>query len=377
MIKKLITLGTIASVVGMMAPALAVAQTNVTTGLTKDTEGGQTPIVKAKWEAYGETAGNIVVNSPLDYYQDASTKAGAQINPTGVKDENRTIAGCAVVTDPDGLADITSSPGAVYMDVFYPDVDLGEHHTPLPDQSGVACGNFMQEDKMSKLSKADGIELFCNRVRTNNNNLPSFTDGYDYDEICAPDGELLKETAAVYCVTKDLSYEDPSGNYKIWAVAQDKTGNQGRLENVMEYTPLTAFETDFDSIAYGNVRLDTHKIISGDLTWDLLKDGKASVRNVGNTRLAMRVWQDDMGFGKTDGNWNVKFDARVGSNAPFKNYFPETTQTLEDELDLSELDEMDFSILVSKFPPQHESDIYSGDMVLSAVSRAHLSCTTD
>jgi len=371
MIKKLITLGTIASVVGMMAPALAVAQTNVSTSLTKDTEGGQTPIVKAKWEAYGETVDNKIVNGPLDYYQDASTSAGAQINPTGVKNDNRTIAGCAVVTDPDGLADITSSPGAVYMDVFYPNVDLGEHHTPLPDQSGEACGAFMQEDKMSKLSKADGIELFCDRVRSQNNNLPTFEDGYNYDEICAPDGELLKETAAVYCTTKDLSYEDPSGDYTIWAVAQDKTGNQGTLEKPLQYLPLTAFETDFTSIAYGPVRLDTHKIISGDLTWG---NDKASVRNVGNTRLAMKVWQNDMGFGKTDGNWNVKYDARVGSNAPFANYWPETTTTLKDELDLSELDEMDFSILVSKFPPQHEDGSYSGSMILSAVSKPHISC---
>ena len=91
----------------------------------------------------------------------------------------------------------------------------------------------------------------------------------------------------------------------------------------------------------------------------------------------MKVWQDDMGFGKTDGNWNVKYDARVGSLAPYANYRPEVTRRLNDELDLSELDEMDFSIDVSKFPPTHECDSYVGTMTLSAVSVPHLTCCTD
>jgi hypothetical protein len=171
----------------------------------------------------------------------------------------------------------------------------------------------LQEDKITKLTKDEGIDLFCNKVKNLNNNLPTFNTGYNYDEICKADGELQKETAAVYCGTKDLSYEDPDGIYEVWAVAQDKVGLQGKLVNTFTYLPVTAFETDFNTISYGPVRLATHKIISGDLTWDALNAGGASVRNVGNTRLAMKIWQSDMGFGQTSGIWNVKFDARVGN----------------------------------------------------------------
>jgi len=267
----------------------------------------------------------------------------------------------------------------VYADVFYPeDVELGTSHVPLPDQSGDGCGELMQEDSLTKLSKAEGLALFCDQVRNNNNNLPTFNTvpmTYTYDEICKADGELQKETAAVFCGEKDLSYEDPSGDYIVWAIGQDKVGLQGTLENHFTYLPLTAFQVDFNSIDYGNVRLNTHKIINGNLTWDTPGVNNASVRNVGNTRLAMSVWQNDMGLGKTDGNWNVEYDGRVGSSATFAVYSPEVTTLLADPLDLSELDEMDFSIDISKFPPTHTGP-YTGTMTLTAGAVAHLHCGT-
>ncbi len=372
--KKVLIASLVFAMVLGATPALAT--TSVNTGLTRDTSGGIAPIVKAKWEANGN------YTNFTDFYRDDGIAKGAQFLPSGVYNVSKTIAICAVVTDPDGLADITTAPGAVYGDVFYPDnIELGGSHKPLPTQSGLGCGQLMQEDKLTKLSKADGITLFCGNVRTYNNNLPTFNTSpvtYTYDEICKADGELQKETAAVYCTTKDLSYEDPSGVYKVWAVAQDKVGLQGQLENSFTYLATTAFETDFSKIGYGNVRLATEKIISGDLAWDAMDAGKASVRNVGNTRLAMRVEQDDMEFGMTDGAYNVSYKARVGSGATWASYAPfAAPKVLDDELDLSELDEMDFSIIVSKFPPTHIGDSYTGDLTLSAVSRPHLLCKAE
>lgn len=342
----------------LSSATLVLAQTSTTTvstGLVRDTTGGIAPIVKAKWEA-----------NP-DRYTDDDVAAGAQFLPSGQYNVHKTIAFCSVVTDPDGLADIKN----VYADFFYPNVALGSSHVPLADQSGLGCEELMQEDSLTRLSKAAGIDLFCNMVRNNNFNLPTFNTGYDYNEICATDGELQKETAEVYCGEKQISYEDPSGDYGVWGVGQDQVGLQGILQNTFTYLPVTAFETDFTSVSYGNVRLNTHKIISGNLAWG---DSKASVRNVGNTRLSLLVSQDDMGLGKTNGNWNVIFDARVGSNASFAQYYPGETQILADSLDLSELDEVDFSIDISKFPPTHQGDSYTGTLTLSAVPEDHLDC---
>jgi len=358
--KKLTALSLMMAVsVWMMGGAFVVA--DVDTSLTRDTAGGQNPIVKAKWEAN------------LDRYTDDDPAAGAQFLPSGQYQVNKTITLCAVVTDPDGLADID----AVYADVFYPEnIALGDSHVALPDQSGLGCGELMQEDTLTRLDKQEGWDLFCNRVKNENNNLPTFNGGYDYDEICNVDtGELMKLTAAVYCGEKELSYEDPSGDYKVWAVAQDKNGLQGTLENHFTYLPMTAFEKDFSAVAYGNVKLNTHKIISGDLTWDSETGANpATVRNVGNTRLAMKVLQDDMGLGKTDGSWNVKYDGRIGSDVAFKNYWPDNLTRLNGELDLSEMNEMDFSVLISKFPPTNPGPDYTGAMTLSAVSVPHLIC---
>lgn len=346
-------------------PVMEAGAVNIETSLIRESAGGNDPIVKAKWEM------NVARDTEGKYLgtDDAAT-AGAQFMPSGIYETSKRIAVCAVVTDPDGVSDINK----VYADTFYPEnVYLGPNH----EAARQGCGQLMSEFTLTKLSKADGIELFCSRIRTSNNNLPVFNESpvqYDYDEICAQDGELWKETAYVYCGERNLSYEDPSGDYKTLVLAQDKAGLDGTLINHFTYLPLTAFETDFSQINYGTVKLNTHKIINGDLTWDNLNSGKASVRNVGNTRLAMKVWQNDMGLGKTDGNWNVKYDGRVGSEAGFVNYSPETTRTLNNPLSLSETNEMDFSIDIYKFPPTNDTNCYTGNMILSASAVSHLAC---
>lgn len=359
--------------INFFAPSLTLAitsdvgTTDIDTSLIRESAGGHKPIVKAGWEMKTDkdTGGKYIGN-------DDSSTAGSQFLPSGIYENNKRIAICAVVTDPDGVADVNS----VYADTFYPqNAYLGPNHQA--DRQG--CGQLISEISMSKLSKADGIELFCNKIRNTNNNLPVFNTSpiaYDYDEICATDGELWKETAYVYCGERDISYEDPSGDYKALVLAQDKAGLDGTLTNYFKYLPLTAFETDFSKISYGTVKLNTHKIINGDLTWNTMDQGGASVRNVGNTRLVMKVQQDDMGLGQTDNLWNVRYDGRVGSEAAFKNYSPNALTLLDNPLNLSETDEMDFSIDIFKFPPTHAGNEYTGNMTLCAASAAHLTCDT-
>lgn len=344
---------------------LAIRNANATmidTSLTRDSSGGAEPIVKVKWEM------DATKDTNQKYLgTDAQSADGAQFMPSGQYQVGKTIAVCGIVTDPDGVADID----AVYSDVFFPvDISTGPNHDP----AHLGCGQQMPEFTLTKLSKTDGIELFCNKIKNNNNNLPTFNEGYDYAEICELDGELWKETAYAYCGEITLSYEDPAGEYNTLVLAQDKSGKDGMLSNNFTYLPVTAFETDFDSISYGNVRLNTHKIISGDLSFSP-NDGKATVRNIGNTRLNMKVNQNDMELGQTDGNWNVRYDGRVGSDANFVTYYPETTKTLPEPLNLSETDEMDFSINISKFPPNHNGNNYIGTMILSASVASHLPCS--
>ncbi len=342
-----------------ISPLSAVAQTNsspVSTGFTRSTGGGEKPVIKVKWEMRGNTQG-----------ADDSTDAGTQLLPSGQYQVNTSVTYCAVATDPDGLADIN----AVYADVFYPE-DVSFHngengcHEPVHD-----------EVLLSKLPKADGLALICDAIRNGNNNLPAWATGYDYAEICALDGELQKETAGVYCGTRELSYEDPDGMYWVEVHAADNAGlDSDVLQNKLVYLPLTAFAVDFTSVDYGNVKLNTHKIKNGNLTFSN-GDGLPTVRNTGNTRMTLKVNQDDMGLGTTNGVSNVEYDGRVGSDASFSIYNPNVWEPLENTLELSETDEVDFSITVKKFPTGTggANGTYTGTMQLDAQSESHPDCT--
>lgn len=386
-----------AGVASVAAPAGA--GTNVNTDLTRGVGGGSAPIVKAKWEMKGPAFTNT---DPTDYVgwtggegKDDSTDAGAQFNPPGIWNDVMNYTVCAIVTDPNGVDDIDG----VYADIYYPEgiafhpVDLtnadnvnggpaggvnvpslpdnhqGSSTSPEYDYGESGCGSFIEENTLLKLTKDEGLALFCDEIQTNNTNLPEFFGTYSYSEICGATGELEKETAYVYCDDKTLTWEDPAGNYRVDLFAQDTAGNfsyTGAPDfNYFTYVPLTAFEVDFSSVSYGEVLLNVHKRVSGDLSFGT--SDKPTVRNTGNTRLYMGIQQSDMGLGMTSGGWNVEYDARIGNEELDWRYFsPDEAepQLLEDILDLSEEEEMDFSILISKYPTTATS--FVGDMILSA-----------
>lgn len=372
--KKVIALLlTLSMAVMTLGPALSAG---ITTGLSRGSGGGQPPIIKAKWEMKTSTQG-------LDDF----SASGAQFLAPGVWNTDMNYTVCAIATDPNGAADIDG----VYADIYYPTGVAFHPEDPfhldqinggtvsVPDYGENGCGEFIEENTLIKLTKSNGIQLFCNDIKNNNNNLPEFFGGYDYAEICGPDGELEKEEAYVYCDDKTLTWEDPAGDYKVHVFAQDKAGNSSVVrENHFEYLPSTGFEVDFNEVEYGEVLLNTHKIISGDLTWDGANNdtSPASIRNLGNTRLYLWVEQDDMGLGQTSDQWNVLYDARVGNEtADWRNYWPEQNKRLEDILDLSELEEIDFSILVTKWPDSQT--VYGGDMYLTATAANFRQCWPD
>ena len=143
--------------------ALPVAAADVNTSFVRDSNGGSNPIVKAKWEMNSINNNGTSTNA---LGSDDSTAAGAQFMPSGKYQIGKTISICGLVTDPDGLADVS----AVYADVFYPtDIDLGPNH----EDSRQGCGDLIGEISLKRLSKSDGINLLFNQIKANNNNLPT------------------------------------------------------------------------------------------------------------------------------------------------------------------------------------------------------------
>ena len=210
--------------------------------------------------------------------------------------------------------------------------------------------------------------------------MPTFSsDVYDYGEICGigddeDEGELEEGTAAIYCGITTLSYEDPTGNYKTVVTVTDKAAKTATLDNIFKYTAMTAFDTDFTKINYGNIDLNVQKEIIGDANFDATDQGPATVRNTGNTRLDIKANQTDMGLGKTNGEWNVLFDSRVGSVGPYTFYDPGITTQIAKTLNLSEANRMDFSIKVFAVP-QNSGDSFTGTMTLTGASHSQLTCS--
>lgn len=365
------------------------------------------PIVKAKWEMNGpswEMGYKPTRNMDGSWNEDGillpgrgtddSSAPGAQFDAPGVWGELMTYTVCAIATDPNHVSDIDN----VYADINYP-IDRPMHvsaNDPLDpaydgdeiDNPIGGCGAKIEQNTLYRLSKDQGIALFCDEIQTYNDNLVAFAAPYTYDEICNPVyGELPEEEAFVFCDDKTLTWEDPAGFYDVAAIGHDSDGPGVPLYNQFEYLPYAGFEVDFSSVDYQNVIQGVRNQVSGDRDFYNSPD-MPTVRNIGNVLLNIYVAQDDMDFDLRDfTNWNVSYDSRVGNNAadwsgyydPFKRKSELGDPVLEnytelfEVLDLSETEKMDFVILVEKW--EHGTEYpYSGTMWLDAVDAAFQSC---
>jgi len=324
-------------------------------GLEPDISIHPSIIIAAAWEA----------NS--DRFTDADTIAGAQFIPSGQYGVNKAISFCALIEN----ADISTT---VYSDIYYPqNIALGNSYQRLDGQSGLGCGQMVQKQELTRLDKEYGIDLFCIKIRDQNNNLTHFKNGYDYGSICRNDGILRRETANVYCGIRNISYGDPSGEYAVRIEAVQQGVKSDSLENSFEYYPITAFEADFDEIDYGKVKLNSRKDINGDKFFDPIDINRPTIRNVGNTRLIIKIIEDDLGLGKTYENWNVRFGAKVGKKADLTLFNPDFRTLIDDPLDLFETENMDLSVEILKFP-ELTQERHTGSMILSAEAMEHLTC---
>jgi hypothetical protein len=364
------------------------------------------PIVKAKWEMNGPSWDYKPTRNADGSWNDDGTllpgrgtdddmdTPGAQFDAPGEWGALMHYTVCAIATDPNHVSDIDN----VYADINYPidrpmHVSINDPLDPAYDGDEIdnpegGCGAKIEQNTLYRLSKDQGIALFCDNIQVNNNLLVTFADPYDYDEICNPVyGELPEEEAYVFCDDKTLTWEDPAGMYDVAAIGHDSDGPGEALNNQFEYLEFAGFEVDFTSIDYQNVIQGVRNQVSGDRDF-YTTPNMPTVRNIGNVRLTIMVAQDDMEFDLRDlTNWNISYDARVGNKAPdwngyydpFKKHLVAGDPTdaqyerLMEVLDLSETEKMDFVVLVEKW--EHGTDYqYGGTMWLDAEYAPFQSC---
>ncbi len=411
--QKQIATGLMVSMLAMLlGPSLSVADspeyvtTTIDTVLTPSI--GSTsadPInVLAKWEMKGpcfDDSGNYVACTEAGGEGlDDDCADGAQFGAPGDWDELMDYTVCAVVHGRDLDPENTQH---VVAEIFYPDVPMhvsghtecnstgiaNENGEEIDNPSG-GCEAMVEQNFLHELDQETGKNLVCNSLwlGENSNLIETWHDQMDYEALCnLNDGELVKGSAAVYCADKQLIWEDPAGEYRVsvWGIDENSYPSD-IMTNYFSYIETKGFDIDFAGVDFGQVSVSDHKKIFGDKCFGT---GAETVRNTGNVRLAMKVAQDDMGLGKQTGStdWNVEYDARVGDlNSDWKTYSPfgavgETPDSfndykvLDEELDLSEIEEMDFSIhVIEKWPDLLNHDSYGGSMWIGAIKADFESC---
>jgi hypothetical protein len=385
----------------------AAADVNGTTTANVASGQGNPPIIKCKWEQEPDNSIILPDGSKtggamhLESGDTGHSTPGMQILPPLAKCATKDIQYYAVVTDPQGTNTVTN----VFAIVYHP-----PESPPPYNQSDSAWGNLFKY-KVDFVKQGHGTAEI-NKVNTAYDaglieafgENPDTQQPYTLDEITGPEGEMAKETADLWYGHIVIDYEQPAGEYKVDVYGYDQPGNLGGpLTNYFDYVGVCGIEVDFTSINYGSVTMNFDKIIAGDTTWDdpagvADLDNRATVRNIGNTWAHVCVAQDDMGFGfvglasgvskyvgtsipshvspitnpNTQSTWNVVFDCLVGPDSSYRKWYDPTTNAnltaapntvcLDNYLDLSTKEEIDFSILVREgaAPGAH-----NGCMVLS------------
>jgi hypothetical protein len=323
-----------------VVPAMAAT---VTTSVTIST-GGNPPVIKAKWEQ--DMTANLEDGDPTHLI---TTQPGigpnAQFLPPCVFQGKKPYQIFSVVTDPEEGGDVLSASA----DVFHPD------------------GSFKYQIMQTKLTTAQSLAAFdaawAAKLVTNNT---LFT---------IPDirHEIEQGTAKVWVGDAELDYEQQSGNYTVQATAQDHNGNTAPpLTNFFTYVPTNCFDVDFTSVDFGAVTVGTPKKINGNTVWDLPfapapTPNGATVRNIGNTNLRVKLNFTDMGFGYSGVapalTPNVQFDANLGLTGTNVLFDPFVTVTLPDVLNHSSMDKLDLSIHVIKGTGSHTGNITLGSEI--------------
>lgn len=310
----------------VIIPAGAVT---VGTGVNIQSGGGTPPVVTAKWE-----------QQPIASLEDGDPThavAGMQILPPCVFGGKKLIEYYAVVYDEEDNGNVKLT----FADVFHPD------------------GTFKYEVNFVKVvPQSTGITKYTSalaaglvKVGSTKTSAQVLTD-------------LEKGTAAVWRGEAYIDYCQMDGDYTVIVKAIDQNDNYSpELVNTFLYVPVACGEFDFTQVDYGSVAINRPVWRAGDTVFGT--PDKPTVRNIGNTKVRIKIKQTDMGFGQdVTGAWEVQYDARLGNAGAEPVYDPFTEITLPDVLDRSHLDELDFSIHIKKGTGAH-----SGDMTLG-VERA-------
>jgi len=258
-----------------LAIVLALASTLTVMAATMDTEAvvggsGNSPYVCAKFET-------------PDHNEDME---GTQIDPeAGAK---RVVKFYVVIGDSNGIDDLS----AAYIKVYHPDDSfkfqldaIRPNWTVIPydgmiDMDGDCAGETTVPVALDELEAQGRITYGYDPVRGATMTLDTLK--YDLEH----DKQLLVELVG------EMDFCQPSGEYRVEAIAVDQSGKSGTLENLFFYTSIVALRCDFTMINWGSVNVTQWNVLYGDE--DMTTPTKPTIHNIGNDDAKIELNFTDM-----------------------------------------------------------------------------------
>jgi hypothetical protein len=371
--KRIVTVIIALAMLALAFPIVpALADSNVTTTV-KINQSGTPPSILVKWE-----------QDDTGYLENGDTGHGtlmSQFLPPGSWGGLKSIQYFAVPDDLSGLSAIQEVHSYVYSPEdspypYYPNPDtplgMDPHFKYKVDYSDLEVEGY-EGEYYSTLDPSEARDLFDAAV---NAGLVQLGPGVEASVVSEG---LLEETYHLWYGTADLTYEQPAGDYQVDVYAVNKSNQSSpELSNTFTYIGMPGLEVDFNNIDYGSVSLGARKQVPGNTNWDSpAGTNNATIRNIGNVWSHPVISQDDMGFGKANGDaWNVQFGARVDTNQNVQMFYPQQRQTvsglvstgidpvmLDDYIELSTVEKLDFYIQVNNVIPNKTT--YTGTMTIS------------
>ena len=260
-----------AMIATMFAPAVSASQ-NV--DITASVSGnGNAPVINYQFAlSQNEADGSIIPGDDLEPHDDAMTQV-MPIAGDGMTESQKTFRKYVVVSDENGISDIAT----VYEQL---------RNATEGDMTAELVATDITAD-VTQWTEAINQAYAMNLI----------TEAAKNDTLYG-----LQESKAQYKIFRidnTLSNHDEPGIYNVYFKVVDNGGafeentQDGAIGYLqVEYLSLKAFETDFDAVAYGNIIVNSRKVISGDEVWDTAL--KPTIKNQGNVNIQINASASDL-----------------------------------------------------------------------------------
>jgi len=260
-----------AMIATMFAPAVSASQ-NV--DITASVSGnGNAPVINYQFAlSQNEADDSIIPGDDLEPHDDTMTQV-MPIAGYGMTESLKTFRKYVVVSDENGISDIAivyeqlrnATEGAMTAELVATDI------TADVTQWTEAINQAYAMNLITEAAKNDTL--------------------YGLQES--------KAQYKIFRIDNTLSNHDEPGIYNVYFKVVDNGGafeentQDGAIGYLqVEYLSLKAFETDFDAVAYGNIIVNSRKVISGDEVWDTAL--KPTIKNQGNVNIQINASASDL-----------------------------------------------------------------------------------